>query len=60
VPYLCHYLLAVILVFCATIDAMYMIQKAMDGVLTLNWPLKVCPSLLLSSLELSGKKVYEP
>ena len=41
VPYLCHFLLAVVLVFVASADAMYMVQKAIDGVLTLNWPLKV-------------------
>ena len=46
VPYLCHYLLAVVLVFFASADAMYMVQKAMDGVLTLNWPLKVRPETI--------------
>jgi len=31
--------------------SVYMIQKAMDGVLALNWPLKVCPSMIDSGLE---------
>jgi hypothetical protein len=46
VPYLCHYLLACLLVFVASTDALYMVKTARDGVITLNWPLKVCPQTL--------------
>ena len=43
VPFLCHYLLACLLVLVAIADAVYMIKTSRDGVVALVWPLKVGP-----------------
>ena len=43
-PYLCHYVLACLLVFVACADAAYMVKVTHDGTTrALVWPLKVPP-----------------
>ncbi|KAJ1482504.1 hypothetical protein T484DRAFT_1803840 [Baffinella frigidus] len=48
VPYMCFYVLAVVLVIAAITDAIYVVKLFSDGVLTIIWPLKVLRLMVAS------------
>ena len=48
VPYICFYVLAVVLVIAAITDAMYVVKLFHDGVVTTIWPLKVLRLMVAS------------
>ncbi|KAJ1484706.1 hypothetical protein T484DRAFT_1796209, partial [Baffinella frigidus] len=39
-PYLCFFVLAVVMVIAAITDAIYVVKLSLDGVVTIIWPLK--------------------
>eukprot|EP00290_Baffinella_frigidus_P018838 CAMPEP_0180198638 /NCGR_PEP_ID=MMETSP0987-20121128/5287_1 /TAXON_ID=697907 /ORGANISM="non described non described, Strain CCMP2293" /LENGTH=480 /DNA_ID=CAMNT_0022153679 /DNA_START=127 /DNA_END=1566 /DNA_ORIENTATION=+ len=59
VPYVCFYVLAVVLVIAAITDAMYVMKLFRDGVLTIIWPLKVLRIMVASIVTIVFSTVLE-